>query len=160
MSAVDYFLKIEGVDGESADSKHKGEIDLESYSFGCSNAGSMAHGGGGGAGKVQMNQFHFSKRIDKSSPFLFQACASGQHFKKATFFARKAGGEQMEYMKVTMTDVLVSSFQSGPGGGPLSVDQASFDFAKIEFEYSPQGATGAKDGNVTKGWDVKANTKV
>lgn len=160
MADVDYFLKIDGVDGESADGKHKGEIDIESFSWGVVNQGSSAFGGGGGAGKAQFHDFNFTKRIDKSSPVLMQACASGKHFAKAVFAARKAGGEQMEYLKFTFSDLLISSFQSGPGVGPLSQDSISFNYSKVEMEYSPQGATGSKEGNVTKGYDIKKNEKV
>lgn len=160
MSQVDYFLKIEGVDGESADGKHKGEIDVESFSWGASNSGGMGYGGGGGAGKVSMQDFAFSKRLDKSSPVLMQTCASGKHIAKAIFYARKAGGEQMEYLKITFSDILISSYQVSPSGGPICNDNISFNFSKVEMEYSPQGATGSKEGNVVKGWDVKKNEKV
>ena len=157
MAAVDYFLKIEGVDGESADQKHKNEIQIESFSFGGVQAGAHASGGGGGAGKAQIQDFHFTTHVNKSSPKLFLACATGQHFSKATLIARKAGKDQQEYLKVTLTDVLVSSYQSGgSSGNVLPVDQIALNFAKIDIEYKPQNADGKLGGAVAVGYDIKA----
>ena len=98
MAAVDYFLKIDGIDGESMDHKHMGEIQIESWSFGETQAGSHSSGGGGGAGKVQMQDFHFVMKVSKASPKLFLACATGQHIKKAVFVCRKAGKDQQEFL--------------------------------------------------------------
>ena len=99
MAQVDYFLKIAGVDGESGDDKHKGEIDVESFSWGETQSGTAGHGSGGGAGKVQAQDFHFVKKLDKASSSLFIACATGEHFKSAILTARKAGGEQQDTSK-------------------------------------------------------------
>ncbi len=111
MSLFDAFLKIDGIKGESADAKHKGEIDIESFSWGMSQTGVSATGGGGGAGKVKVHDISFHKKTDASSPLLFLHCACGAHIKEATFVVRKAGGEQLEYLKIKLTDVLVSSYK-------------------------------------------------
>src|SRR6476646_843319 len=103
MAAVDYFLMIDGIDVESHDSKHKGEIDRESWSWSQHQAGTMASGGGGGAGKVAMQDFHFVMKVNKASPKLMLACASGEHIKKATLTCRKAGKDQQPYMTVVMS---------------------------------------------------------
>ncbi len=159
--AVDMFLKLDGIDGESTDAKHKGEIDIESFSWGASNSGSAAHGGGGGAGKVSMQDFSFTTRVSKASPQIFLACASGEHIKQALLTVRKAGGEQSEFLKVTMSDVLVSSWkQDGSADADVPMDQVTMNFAKIQFSYSPQRADGRLDTAVTAGWDVKANVKI
>lgn len=160
--AVDYFLKLDGVDGESHDHKHKGEIDLQSWSFGATNSGSFSMGGGGGAGKVSMQDFHFVMNSSKASPKLMLACATGEHIKKAVLICRKAGTEQQEYLKVTMSDVLVSSYQTGGAahGGDTSTDQISLNFAKIEVEYKEQKPDGSLGGAIKAGYDVKANKKV
>ena len=160
MAQVDFFLKIEGVDGESTDDKHKGEIDIESFSWGVANQGTHGSGGGGGAGKAVFNDIHFHTHVNKSSPKLFLACATGEHFKKAVLTVRKAGKDQQEYYKVTMSDCLVSSYQSGGSGTPIPTDQYSLNFAKIEFEYKPQKADGTLDSAVKAGYDVGANKKV
>ncbi|MGH9278258.1 MAG: Hcp family type VI secretion system effector [Acidimicrobiales bacterium] len=162
MATVDYFLKIDGVDGESTDDKHKGELEIESFSWGLSNSGSAAHGGGGGAGKAAFQDFSFVTPISKASPKLFLACASGEHIKQAYLTARKAGKDQQDFYKVTLTDVLVSSYQQGgaESSDVVPTDQVSFNFSKIEVEYKPQRADGSLDAPVKAGWDVKANTKV
>lgn len=118
MAAVDYFLKLTGIPGESADSKHATEIDIESWWWGQSNAGTFAAGGGGGAGKVNMQDFSFVMRVNQASPKLFLACATGQHIQQGVLTCRKAGKEQQEYLKITFTDLLVSSFQTSGGTSP------------------------------------------
>src|SRR6202011_2897058 len=162
MAQVDYFLKIDGIDGESADSKHKGEIDLESWSWGEAQTGTHVHGGGGGAGKVAMQDFHFVTKINKASPKLFLACADGEHINKAVLTCRKAGKDQQEFLKVTMSDLLVSSYQTGGSGHEdiVPTDQISLNYSKIEFEYKEQKPDGTLGGAVKAGWDVKANKKV
>lgn len=162
MAAVDYFLKIDGIDGESQDAKHKGEIDLQSFSWGASNTGSHAAGGGGGAGKVQMQDFHFTMRVNKATPKLMLACASGEHIKKAVLTCRKAGKEQQEFVKVTFSDLLVSSYQTGGSGGAdvLPTESISLNFAKVELEYKEQKADGSLGGAIQAGWDLKKNVKV
>src|SRR5215510_1551623 len=99
MAAVDYFLKIDSVEGESQDATHKAEIDVLSWSWGESNSGTMAFGGGGGAGKVSMQDFHFTMNVNKSTPALMQGCANGTHFPTAVLTCRKAGKEQQEFLK-------------------------------------------------------------
>jgi Hemolysin-coregulated protein (uncharacterized) len=162
MAAVDYFLKLDGIKGESADSKHKGEIDLESFSWGATQGGTHSSGGGGGAGKVQMQDFHFVMKSNTASPKLMEACATGEHIKNATLICRKAGKEQHEYMKWTFSDLLVSSYQTGGSshGDVIPMDQVSLNFSKIEFEYKAQKADGTLDGPVKAGYDLKANKKV
>src|SRR5215470_953116 len=144
MAAVDYFLKIDGIEGESHDAKHKGEIDLESWSWGESQSGTHAAGGGGGAGKVAMQDFHFVMKINKASPKLFLACASGEHISEAKLTCRKAGKDQQEFLIIKFSDLLISSYQTG-GSGQGSVvptDQISFNFSKIEVDYKAQNADG------------------
>jgi len=159
MAAVDYFLKIDGIEGESADAKHKGEIDLQSWGFGATQSGTMHSGGGGGGGKVSVQDLHFVTQISKASPKLFLACCNGEHIKKAVLVARKAGKEQQEYYKVTMSDLLVSSYQGGGSSndGILPVDQVSLNFAKIEIEYKEQKADGSLGGIVKTSYDLKQN---
>ncbi|MGI0077522.1 MAG: Hcp family type VI secretion system effector [Nitrosopumilaceae archaeon] len=160
-AAVDYFLKIDGVDGESKDDKHKGEIDIMSWSFGASQSGSMVMGGGGGAGKVVMQDFHFTKSIDKASPKLFEALATGAHLKEAKLVLRSPGDSQAEYMVITLSDVLVSSYStSGASGGDRPMEEVSLNFAKITMSYMELDASGRAGASVNFGWDVKANKKV
>jgi type VI secretion system secreted protein Hcp len=156
MAVVDYFLKIDGIQGESRDDRHKDEIDIESFSWGETQSGTFAVGGGGGSGKVSMQDFHFTMTVNKASPALFLACAQGEHIKNAILTCRKAGKDQQEFMKVTMNDVLVSSFQIGGAGGVVPTDQISLNFAKIEVEYKEQDATGKLVGSIKKWFDLKS----
>ncbi len=162
MAAVDYFLKVEGIDGESSDHKHKGEIDLESWSWGEAQHGTHSSGGGGGAGKVSMQDFHFVAKISKAAPKLMLACATGEHFKKAVLTCRKAGKDQQEFLKITLSDLLVSSYQTGGSGHAniVPTDQCSLNFSKIEFEYKEQKPDGTLGAPTKAGYDVKANKAV
>jgi type VI secretion system secreted protein Hcp len=162
MALFDAFLKITGIEGESADAKHKGEIQLESFSWGAQQTGTAAHGGGAGAGKVAMQDFHITKQVDKASPKLMLACADGEHLKQAVITCRKAGKDQQEFLKITLTDVLVSSYQMGgtPAGSTIPMEQVSLNYSKIEKEYKEQKSDGTLGGTVKAGWDVKANKKV
>ncbi len=157
MAAVDYFLKLYGIDGESMDAKHKNEIDLMSWSWGETQSGTFAFGGGGGAGKVSMQDFNFVMRANKSSPKLLLACATGEHIKSAVLTCRKAGKEQQEYLKIKFSDCLVSSFQTGGSGGSdiVPCDQISLNFAKIEYEYKEQKADGTLGGAIKAIYDLK-----
>jgi type VI secretion system secreted protein Hcp len=124
--AFDAFLKIEGIPGESLDKTHKDEIEIDSYSWGVANAGSFGSGSGGGVGKA--------------SPLLMKACATGQHIKEATITVRKAGSGGFEFLKIKLSDILVSSLSPGGAGGDsdLPEDQVSLNFVKIDFLYTVQ----------------------
>src|SRR5262245_52771939 len=136
MAAVDYFLKLDGIEGESHDSKHKNAIELESWSWGEAQTGTGHSSGGSGGGKVAMQDFHFVMKINKASPKLFLACANGEHIKKAELICRKAGKDQQEFLKVTMSDVLVSSYQTGGSGHSDIVpsDQILLKLGKLESQ--------------------------
>jgi type VI secretion system secreted protein Hcp len=160
--ASDYLLKIEGIKGESNDAKLKEAIEIESFSWGATQTGSFASGGGGGAGKVNFQDIHFTTQVNAASPALAAKCASGEHIKLAELTVRKAGKEQQDYYKVKLGDVLVSSYQSGGANGASSVptDQFSLNFAKIEFVYKAQKPDGTLGAAVEFGWDLKKTAKV
>src|SRR6266508_5096033 len=149
--AVDYFLKLEGIKGESKDSKHRDEIDILSWSWGETNAGTMAFGGGAGGGKVQMQDFHFTALYSKASTIPFLKCAEGSHIPSATLTARKAGEQQLEFLKVELSDLLVTSYQTGGSAGSdtLPVDQFSLNFATIKWEYKEQNPDGSLGAPIT-----------
>ena len=162
MAKVDYFLKLDEIPGESSDHKHAGEIDLQSWSWGEANSGTHGSGGGGGAGKVSVQDFHFVMLHTKASPKLMLACANGHHIKQGILTCRKAGKDQQEFLVIKMTDLLVSSYQSGGSGHSdvIPTDQISLNFAKIEWEYKEQKPDGTLGGSTKAGWDVKANKAV
>ncbi len=159
--AVDMFLKLDGIKGESADGKHKDEIHIESFSWGLNQTGTFGAGGGGGAGKVNVHDISVTKFVDKSSPELMLACANGKHIKDGLITVRKAGEKPLEYLKIKLTDILISGVQfAGSGGGDQFSENLSLNFAKFQVEYQEQGGDGApKGGPVLMGWDVKANQK-
>ena len=160
MAAVDYFLKIDGIPGESQDSKHKGEIELESFSWGAVQTGVHGAGGGAGAGKVQMQDFQFTTQMSKASPALFLACATGQHMKEARLAGVKAGAMQQEFLTWKFSDVLVSGYQTAGSEGDIVMDSVSLTFSKVKVEYKAQKADGSLDAAVSAGFDVAANKKL
>jgi type VI secretion system secreted protein Hcp len=160
MATVDYFLKFDGIKGESTDAKHKDEIDIESWSWGATNARPASpRTGGAGSGKVAMQDFHFVMKLNTASPALLKACATGQHIKLATLTSRKAGKGQQEYLTFKFHDVLVSSYQTGGSEGSdiVPLDSVSFNFAKIEVEYKPQKPDGSLGTGVFFKYDLKSN---
>ena len=157
--AGDMFLKIGDIKGESADHKYKEWIPVENWSWGESQPGSAGRGGGSGVGKVNMQDFNFSKFMDKATPKLVLACANGEHIPTVEFVARKAGGkDQAEYFKMKLSDVLISSYQTGgAGGSDLPVEQVSLNFSKIEMDYLQQDAKGKSASAGKMNWDVRQN---
>lgn len=160
MAAVAYFLKLDGIVGESTDAKHPGEIELLSFSWGETEAAAPVGAGGGGAGKVQIEDLHVVMKESKASPLLFLACASGQHLKQAVLTGRTPGKAPLEFLVIKLTDVMVSAYHTGGGTAAFPDDQVSLNFAKIEFSFTAQKADGSPDVPVKAGWDVKRNVKV
>jgi type VI secretion system secreted protein Hcp len=160
MAAVDYFLKLDGIDGESTDDKHAGEIEVLSWSWSEAHSGPGPGAGGGGAGKVQMQDFHFTARVSRASPKLVVACASGQHVPKARLTCRTGGKAPQEFLKITFSDILISSFQTGGSSDVVPLDQVSLAYGRIEVEYREQKANGTLGAAVKAGWDVKKNQKL
>jgi type VI secretion system secreted protein Hcp len=155
--ASDIFAKIGDIKGESTDAKHKDEIEVLSFSWGVTTTGSMAPGGGGGAGKATFQDLIIVHNIDKASPALLTACATGKHLKEATITHRKAGKQQQEYLIVKMNDVIVTGVSHGGTTGQLYSESVSLAFAKVELEYKPQKADGSLDAGVHFKYDIKAN---
>ncbi|MEP6899108.1 MAG: type VI secretion system tube protein Hcp [Rhodanobacter sp.] len=159
MSQSDFFLKIDGIDGESTDDKHKGELEIQSWSWGATNQGTFGAGGGGGAGKADFSDITITKFADKSTPKLLKAVATGQHIKSMILVCRKAGGDKQEYLKLTLTDVLISSYHSSASGGssPVPSEAIALNYAVINYEYKPQKADGSLEGSVAVSYDRHAN---
>lgn len=160
VNAADYFLKIDGIPGEATDRNHAGQIDIESFSWGATNAGAAAATGGAGAGKVSFSDFSFAKLQDKASPLLLQFAASGKVIPKVTLYGVSAGEQRVDYMTITLSEVLITSFQSAGSAGSAQMDSVSVNFAKIQYEYRPLGADGKFGPAVRAGWDLKANKAV
>ena len=153
--AVDVFLKLGDIKGESKDSKHAGEIDVLSWSWGVSQTGSMSTGGGGGAGKANFNDLSIMHALDKASPVLMKACATGEHIKEGILVSRKVGKGPQEYLIVKMNDILITSIQpSGSSEHPM--ESVSMQFAKVDLEYKPQKPDGTLDVGLHFTYDLKA----
>ena len=158
--AVDMFIKIEGVKGESKDDKHKDEIDILAWSWGASQSGTTHMGGGGGAGKVNIQDLSFTKYIDKSSADLLLACCNGKHYDKALLTVRKAGENPCEYLKITMSDLIITSVSTGGSGGEDRLtENVTLNFAQVEVEYTEQDNKGKGGSPVKMGWNIAANKK-
>ena len=159
--AVDMFLDLKDVVGESQDSKHTGQIDVLAWSWGMSQSGSMHVGGGGGSGKVSVQDLSITKYIDKSTPTLMYYCSCGKQFSEGTLFVRKAGGnDPVEYLKIKMTEVIVTSYSTGGSGGQdLLTENISLNFAEVDVDYVPQKQDGTAEAPKKYGWDIAKNVK-
>ncbi|MDO9072281.1 MAG: type VI secretion system tube protein Hcp [Rubrivivax sp.] len=158
--AVDMFLKIDTIKGESVDHKHAGEINVLAWSWGMSNSGSAHLGAGAGSGKVNVQDLSITKYIDKSSTELMLAACNGKHFKEATLYVRKAGEKPLEYLKIKFTEVLVTSVSTGGSGGEDRLtENVSLNFAKVNVDYTPQKADGSGEATLSMGWDIAKNVK-
>jgi type VI secretion system secreted protein Hcp len=157
--AVDSFLKIDGIEGESKDSKHANEIELLSWSWGVSQTGTMAANQGGGAGKANFQDLSWTHNVDKASHKLLLACATGQHIPSASLVVRKAGGDQQDYILIKLTDILVSNVSTS-AASEIPTEQVSFNYSKVEFEYKTQDEKGKLGAANKMGYSLKENKKV
>ena len=159
--AHDMFIKIDDIKGESMDAKHTGEIDILSWSWGMTQTGTAQLGPGGGAGKVQVNDLTLTKYVDRSSPILLKQCCSGKHMTMAVLVVRKAGGTPLEYLKITMEDLIVAAVTHGGGGSDDKLtENVTLNFARVKLEYVPQKKDGSGDASIPMGWDIAANKEL
>jgi type VI secretion system secreted protein Hcp len=159
--ALEAFLKIEGIPGESRKQGHADEIDIFSFSFGASNPTTVGKGTGAGASQVNISSFNIMKATDLSSTALFLRCAKGEHIPTAIITLRKAGGTNpLEYLQYKFTKVYVDSIQwSGASGGDdTPTESLSLAFEKVEIVYSSQADDGTAKKTVGSGWDIPSGT--
>ena len=154
--ASDIFAKLGDIKGESPDDKHKDEIEVLSFSWGVTSLNDPV-GPGSAAGKPAFQNLSITHSIDKASPLLLKACATGMHLKEATITHRKAGKGQQEYLIIKMNDVLITGVQHGGGGGEGSSETVNLTFAKVDLEYRPQKADGSLDAGLHFKYDLKTN---
>jgi type VI secretion system secreted protein Hcp len=154
--AVDYFLKLDGIQGESADEKHKDEIQLMSFSWGGSQTSSVAGTGGSGAGKVDLSDFSVMVNFDKATPKFFKSMCAGTHIKTGELSAIKSGAEGKPYLKVDFKELFVSSLQIS-ASSEIPTVSVSFTYNEIKMNYSVQDEQGnlKSTGDVT--YDLKTN---
>jgi|GEM_PF-784955 type VI secretion system secreted protein Hcp len=149
MAQFDYFLKMDGIKGESLKEGHKDEIDVLSFSWGVSQTGTMAHGGGGGEGKATFHDFNFTTKVSKASPTLFLDCASGLHIKQAVVVGETSsdvdrGANQFanQFFKYTFTDVIISSYQDAGSESRDVMDSAALSYGSVKVEATPGARIG------------------
>ncbi len=156
--AVDMFIKIGDINGESIDSSHKDEISVLAWSWGLSQSGSTHFSTGSGAGKVNVQDLSLTKWVDTASTALMVAACKGTHIKEAKLTVRKAGDKPLEYIKITLTDVIVSSIQTGGSGGEDRLtENVVLNFGKFKVEYTAQAKEGGAGKTSTAAWDIPAN---
>jgi type VI secretion system secreted protein Hcp len=159
--AVDMFLKLGDIKGESNDDKHKDELDVLSWSWGMTQSGTTHLGSGGGAGKVAVNDLHVTKFVDKASPNLHLACCTGKHYDQALLTVRKAGDKPVEYLKITLEEVLISSVSmGGQGSDDRLTENITLNFAKFKEEYTPQKPDGSGDAAIEGTFHIAKNVKM
>jgi len=159
--AVDMFIKIADIKGESGDSKHKGSIDVLAWSWGMSQSGSAHSGGGAGTGKVNVQDLSITKFVDTSSPDLMLACCNGKHLKDAKLTVRKAGENPLEYLVITLEDVIIAGVHTGGSGGEDRLtENVTLNFGKVKVDYTEQNAQGGAGAKPKMGWDIVKNEKI
>jgi type VI secretion system secreted protein Hcp len=158
--AVDMFLKIKGIEGESKDSKHGGEIQITGWSWEAAQTGTSGSGTGAGAGKVEHQDIEIRKLVDRSSPTLYKFCCRGEHIASADLTVRKAGGDALEYLIIHLEDLLITSFRLG---GEPKADQVEevlrINFSRAAIHYTPQDEKGLGGAKVSGGWDLQQNVE-
>lgn len=160
-AVVNYFLKIDGIDGESTNTNYPGFIEIKEFSWGLTNSAAASFGGAPTV-KPSLQDFHFAADTSKASPKLFQACATGQHFSSALLVAVRTDveGHQQEFMKITLKDPMISSYQSGnQAEGDSPTDTFSLNYTGIEFVYKPQNPDGSLGDAVVGSYSVKQGGK-
>ena len=157
--AVDMFLDLDKIKGESQDKTWKDKIDILAWSWGMSQSGTMHTGGGGGSGKANFQDISITKYLDKASTDLMKACSKGDHIAKAKLVVRKAGSTPLEYLTIELTGVLISSISTGGSGGEDRLtENITLNFKEFKVKYQPQKADGSKDGGVLEhGFNIAQN---
>ena len=157
--AVDMFMKIKGIDGESTDAKRPKDIEVLAWSWGMSQSGTMHTGTGGGSGKVNVQDLSFTKYVDKASTVLMMACAKGTHFETAELRVRKAGDKPLDYITIKLKNVIITSLSTGGSGGEDRLtENVTLNFSQFDVADQAQKATGGPDGGeVFAKFDIAAN---
>nr|WP_319387251.1 type VI secretion system tube protein Hcp [uncultured Roseibium sp.] len=161
MAKVDCFLKLDGIKGESQDKTHKDEIDILSWSWGASQSGTTHMGSGSGGGKAHFQDLSLVSYIGKDTSAALQCLATGKHISKGTLYCRKAAGDNpLEYLKIEMEDILVSSFSTGGTGSEDRVTCTwSLNFGSFKVMYTEQKPDGSKGATPEFAFDIAANEK-
>jgi type VI secretion system secreted protein Hcp len=158
--ALNMHINIAPLKGEARIKKD--QIEVLAWSWGASNSGSAHTGGGIGAGKANVHDLSFTKYVDKTSPDLMLSCCNGKHFAEAVLTVDKAGGDKsVEYLKITMKDVMISSLSTGGSGGEDRLtENVTLNFSKVKVKYVEQTKEGSAGSDSEKGWDIAENKQL
>ncbi len=154
--ASDMFIKLGDIKGESLDDQHTDEVEVMSWSWDGRGSQPVPGGSGGGTGKAGFNDLTFTHSVDKATPNLMKACATGEHIGDATLTVRKSGTDPQEYLLIKMEQVFVASVMPGGAGDGGLIEDVGLQFAKVELEYKPQKEDGSPDAGVIFKYDIKA----
>lgn len=159
--SIDMFLRVEGVTGESQDANHKTWTDINSFSWGASQPNNMSVGGGGGTGKVSFQDLHVNALIDKSTPAILKQCATGKHIPMVELSICKAGGGQIEYVRIILQDVMVTSVRfTGSHEDDTVGIVYTFQASQVKQQYWEQTMKGGKGAESATGWSIKENREL
>ena len=159
-AAIDMFLKIDGIDGESKDAVHKDEIDVLAWSWGAINTGSTGSGTGASSGATNLQDFSFTKFVDKSTPDLYSNTFNGEIIPEAKLTVRRSGDKPLDFLVITFINVIVSSVSTGGSAGAEELtENVTLSFAKIKIEYTPQKSDGSAGTKNVKTWDIVKSEK-
>jgi type VI secretion system secreted protein Hcp len=151
LAAQDMFLKLDGIKGESADSRHAGEIDVLTWNWGAAQATATGNKLAG-TGRAAVNALVLTKFIDVSSPRLFESVMQGKHITEAVLVVRKAGAKPLEFIRIRLREVLVVSIKTSGNVNDRPTEEVSLQFSSAEYSYSPQKADGSAGPAITYTW--------
>jgi type VI secretion system secreted protein Hcp len=155
--AMSIFARIGTIKGESRDRGHKDQVDVLAWSWGVSHSSASGPGAGAGAGRASFRDLTFTHHVDKASPLLMKACATGERLTDATITVRRVGERQQDHLVVTMTDVIVTSVSTSVSAeGDIGIEEIALTFAKVDLEYKPQRPDGALEAGIHFVYDVRA----
>jgi type VI secretion system secreted protein Hcp len=159
--AIDVYLQIDGIKGESTDDKHKDWIECTSVNWGVSQPRSATASTGGGhtAERCEHKEVVFTKLADLSSPILLQTCSAGKTIPKAKLeFMRADGqGDRIKYFEIELENVLIGAIRPEVDEGSIIQETVGLKFSKIKWKYTQQKVTGGAGGNTSGGWDLATN---
>jgi type VI secretion system secreted protein Hcp len=155
--ATDIFARIGAIKGESTDNRHPDEIEVLSFSWGLTHSGPVGHGAGAGAGKATFQDLAFVHHVDRASPLLMKACATGEHIPDATITVRRAGASPQDYLIITMSDVVITGVSMSVDEAAATAEQVTLSGAKVGLEYKRQKPDGTLEPGVPFSYDLKAN---
>ncbi|QGZ38913.1 type VI secretion system secreted protein Hcp [Pseudoduganella flava] len=159
--AIDVYLYIDGIKGESADDRHKDWIECKSVNWGVEQPKSATSSTGGGhtAERCQHHDIVMTKLADLASPLLLQTCSAGRTIPKAKFEFMRADamGERVKYYEIEIENVLIGEVSPSVEEGDIMTESVSLKFSKVRWRYTQQKISGGAGGNTSGGWDLAAN---